>query len=148
MKTFKCITLSLLIALVLFSCKSDDDSGSSSEPTLEERIAYKWYYKQIYSPETDETTIADACEQNSFYNFLSNGNALIEIFTTASDASCESSGLYQPTYIVGEFEGETGLFLTFEDGSTEGYIIVSINNSTLVLEQRGFGIRQMTFTKE
>lgn len=147
MKTLKLITLGLFLSLSFFSCSNDDDNERDSTPTTQELLAHKWYFSKQLSVGSGDLFIANICDKNTYYEFLITGEFYAEFFQTESDASCVSGGINSATYEIGEFEGEDAFTITFEDGSTERTLIISISETELVIEQRGFGIRQTTFTK-
>lgn len=146
MKTLKLITLSLLLSITFFSCNSDDDNPSI-EPTTKERLAHKWFLLKVLNVETGEETIADSCEQNSYYEFSITGDFSLGFFAL-NTGTCELNSSESGTYEMMEHEGDEGFLITLPDGSTEGSKIVSISETELVLEQTGFGTRHITFIKE
>lgn len=84
----KLIQFSAIIILV-FSCSSDD--GPSTTQLLQQR----WFLVSSATGNPPNVIIADACQQNSFFDFGSNNLMVFQLF---GGNPCESQGFQASEY--------------------------------------------------
>lgn len=135
-----------IVLILLFpfsSCSSDDDS--TPEPTTEELLANQWFLKTLEDLTVTPSTIevADACEQNSYYNFLPSGDLLVEEFSFDVDDNCVSNiGVLVLSYSLNADEtqiialdGTESTILTLES-VTETELIISLPSQRVTFERQ------------
>lgn len=127
MKTISRICLICLL-LISFSCSnSDDDSGSSAQPTTMEMLTSgKWYF------ESKTPGSYSSCEKKGYIQLMSNGTFVLVSFDDDS-GTCESLGENTGTYTL---SNNTNLNLVI-DSETISAVINSISEEELILETGG-----------
>jgi len=133
MKTFSQtyrITFVLLLFLSFSSCSNDDDSAP--EPTTEELLANKWFLKitEDLSATPPTSTVANACQQNTYFNFLSTGELLAEEFDMDMNDTCLSNSITTFTYSL--TANDSQIIVTDGDEPTI-LALESINETQLIL---------------
>jgi len=127
---FKVLMLLLVSATLLSSCSSDDDA-----PSRMDLLAHKWYFavQEDLSTTPSIVTIANTCQQNSYYNFLSDGNLYIEFFQFSED-NCISVVEMSFTY---ELIGDGDQLLLRNNNSPESQIfnIEALTSTEMVFSQ-------------
>ncbi|WP_452224885.1 lipocalin family protein [Lacinutrix chionoecetis] len=138
----------VLLLLISFSCSKDDDNAEPvpvPEPTAAELLVNKWYLVK----QTDHTTtpptdqMANDCEQNTYYNFLSDGNLIAEGFYLDSGSACVSNGIVAATYILSD-DGESLIFTSGTSPSSQVLNVDVLSATEFVISQGDFSI---TFNK-
>ncbi len=146
MKHLKIIIL-VISCLAVFSCSKDDDGVAFiPEQSIQEKIAYRWYIVTVEDPTTGTQTPLNTCEKRTYYQFSLTGEVVVELFSEDDDNNCISNGIVNGTYELIQVDGENGVTITGDSGN-ETSKIISITETELILEQQGFGIRHLIFTR-
>ncbi|WP_417196717.1 lipocalin family protein [Bizionia sp.] len=148
MNHIKIIALVISI-LTVFNCSKNDDNDSVAIPpelTIQEKIAYRWNLYTVEDPESGIQMPLTTCEKRTFYQFSLNGEAQVELFNEDDLDNCISDGLINGTYQIIERDGDYGVIITVDSGE-ETSKIISLTDTELILEQQGFGIRHLIFTR-
>ncbi|WP_048330864.1 lipocalin-like domain-containing protein [Bizionia psychrotolerans] len=146
MKHFKILILAISF-LTVFNCSKDDDSVAFiPERSIQEKIAYRWNIVAVEDPNSGIQLPLTTCVKRTYYQFSLNGEAQVEFFNEDDDDNCISDGVLNGTYILLQVDGENGVKIITDSGD-ETSKIISITETELILEQQGFGIRHLIFTR-
>ena len=115
----------LFLALLISACSSDDNGGdTNAEPTPQELLIGKWYLVGGTNG-SGEVNLED-CQYDSFIEFLTEDDLLMEWY----DTSCDTSGMQTLTY-------------TFQTGPNG----ISISGNTDIGANPQFEIGKLTETE-
>ncbi|MBP92724.1 MAG: hypothetical protein CMC55_01255 [Flavobacteriaceae bacterium] len=148
MKTLKLLTLGIFV-LSIFNCSKDDDNDAVAvqpEPTILEKISYRWNIVTVEDPSSGIQIPLNTCEKRTYYQFSLTGEAIVELFNEDDDNNCISNGVVNGTYELIQVDGENEVLITSDSGD-ETSKIISITETELILEQQGFGIRHLIFRR-
>ena len=136
MKTLNRICLICLVLLTYGCNKSDDDSGSSIQPTTKELLTSgKWYF------ESKTPGAYTTCEKSGYIQFMVNGNLFLVSFDDGS-GTCESLDEVTATYTL-----TNNVNLNFVFGSdTQSAVIDSISEDELTVTSNDNG-EEIVFDK-
>ena len=112
------------------SCSNDDDSA----PTSAELLSNKWYLVQQEDTSTTPPTItvADACQQNTYFNFLDSGDLIAETFSLDMDDNCVSGGAIAASYDLSD-DGEQIYLTSGTPPETQVVTVESLTSSELII---------------
>ncbi|OBX24312.1 MULTISPECIES: lipocalin-like domain-containing protein [Bizionia] len=148
MKHLKIIILTISF-LTVFNCSKDDDNDAVAIPpelTIHEKISHRWNIVTVEDPETGVQIPLTTCIKRTYYQFSLNGEAQVEFFNEGDDDNCISDGVLNGTYELLQVDGKNGVKIITDSG-TETSTIISLTSTELILEQIGFGIRHLIFTR-
>lgn len=119
----------IIVSFLFFNCSSDDDT-----PSTEQLLQNRWFLvsEEVINP--PNLTIADNCQQNSYFDFGSNNLMVLELFL---GTPCESQGFQAFEYsLSANFQT-----ITLNDSQNiDVWEIIEISNNQLILETN-FGNR-------
>lgn len=124
-----------IVSLLFFNCSSDDDA-----PTTEQLLQNRWFLvsEEVINPPS--LTIADNCQQNSYFDFGSNSLMVFEVFL---GNPCQSQGFQAFEYSLSANFQE----ITLNDGQNiDVWEIIEISNADLILETN-FGNRTLVLNR-
>lgn len=122
MKTFRTITVILLLSLSYYSCSSDDDSTGDSMPSTLELLTADTWYQESKNP----GSFSD-CEKNVSFKFNTDNTIAVEAYDD-STGTCESQGIINSTYSL---NGSTITIALGTDTITAS--IISISETMLTI---------------
>ncbi|MEZ4792124.1 MAG: lipocalin family protein [Gelidibacter sp.] len=125
-KTFSIVLIVLTLGIT--SCSKDD---GPPPPTTAELLAHKWFVVKVEELTTAPPTVyvADACGQNSYFDFQPNGNFKLKFFGLDM-GNCEVDFEATANYVLSDDETE----IIFSDGmSTVTWPIETLTETELVL---------------
>lgn len=136
MKTLR--ILSILLFMTLFIACSSDDDAVPVEPTTQELLIGKWFIES--STSGGMTTPADACEQQTFVNFVTDEDLIIQSYYDSS-GTCTTDGADAYPYSL-----TMGGDIVIQDGaSTVIWVVLDISETHLTISS---GSQSVIFIKE
>ncbi|WP_298894222.1 lipocalin family protein [uncultured Psychroserpens sp.] len=134
MKTYKQLSI-LLVILSFFGCSNDDDNnGNGNQPTNRELLTSgKWYNESVTPGSYND------CEKMGYIQFSDNGTFTLESFDLNA-GNCESFGINTGAFTLSNninisvsFEGEiiTAVIVTI----TENSLTITTDEETIVFDK-------------
>ncbi|MCB0508358.1 MAG: lipocalin family protein [Chitinophagales bacterium] len=124
--------LLLVIALfiTLISCSRNDDL--EIEPTTAELIAHKWFMVKTETQNPVVIHIANACGQQSYFDFTVPNQVKSENKYMLESGDCESQGVQEGVYSISK-EGNDEFLLINLNGTSIQLKINSLTTSELIV---------------